>query len=182
LRRFYSLDLQLTLCTDRHYWLFNDLLVATKPIVAKGAKWRGKVFGSSSKKSGRGTLPSTSPQPTTPATDKPPTPRGSGSLPGQPGGQETGGEETVGVALEEGLGFNFRHMTPLRKCELRNVSDATAEKRWGRRNVFQLVNAEHSVLTFEASSPEDKDGWLQSLDEGASPSPPLLVRYLFFPP
>jgi hypothetical protein len=154
----------------RHYWLFNDLLVATKPVVAKGAKWRGKVFGSSSKRSARSaTVTGPPPTPaaapaTTAESGKPSTPRGSAQA-------GLDGEEGVAGVLEEGPGYTYRHMVPLRKCELRNVSDASAEKRWGRRNVFQLINADLHIITFEASSPEDKDSWIHSLDEGTTTSP-----------
>ena len=101
----------------------------------------------------------------------------SGSTSGDLGSGSGGGsggavEEGPASVLEDGAGYAFKHMVSLPKCELRDIHDASAEKRWGRRHVFQLITADQHVLTLEASSPEDKDAWMHSLDEGRTQPPP----------
>jgi len=84
--------------------------------------------------------------------------------------QESGAmEDGLASVLEDGSSHAFKEMVTLRKSEVLDVLDSYSEKRWARRNVFQLVTANHQrILYLEASSSEDKEAWIQSLDEGES--------------
>lgn len=134
----------------RHYFLFNDLLVATKPIATKG--W-GKMFSSKKKgqaKSKGGQAPTAQ------------------TLSERTGAQPCAdGDEGIGAVDDGGGSYTYKRMVALSKCELRYIDERTAEKRWGHHNVFQLITADQNILTFESSSPEDRDAWLLALDEGS---------------